>query len=148
MDRILLIAFALALGLGLTWLLIRSMVKVGMFTEKAGKGMFTIMVGFCATVPIVAILFTTVFDFERDIFLFVGIGLVISLGMICPLAVKLGKANRAEQAKIAEQQKADPSLAPTPEEAARQEKSRKRWTVVLYVIIGLFVAYHLLRIIF
>lgn len=148
MDKIPVIAFALALSLGLAWLFIRSMVKSGMFTEKAGRSIFAIVVGLCAVVTVLAVLFTTVFDFQRDILLLVGIVVALSVGVVCPLAVKLGKANRAEQAEIAEARKADPSLAPTPEEAAKQEMSRKRWTVVLYVFVGLFVLYHLLRIIF
>ena len=148
MEALPLILFALALGLSLGWLLIHALVKNGVFTPKAGNLIFGLAGGMVAFCCVLGILFATVLDPERDIFVLFGIVVAMSVCVVVPLAIRVGKANRAEQARLAEEQKANPSFAPTPEEAEKQEASRKRWTVVLYAIVGIFIAYHLLRFVF
>lgn len=148
METVLLILFALALGLSLGWLLIHALVKNGVFTPKAGKAIFGFAVAATAFCCVLGVFFATVYDPERDILVLFGIVVAMTVCVAVPFAIRVGKANRAEQARLAEEQKADPSFAPTPEEAEKQEASRKRWTVVLYVIVGIFILYHLLRFVF
>ncbi len=113
------IVLTLALSLGMCWLLIRSLVKAGAFSPKACRALFGIAVGVVAFGCVLGVLFSTVLDPRRDIFLLLGISVVASICVLLPLAIRIGKTNRAERNKIEEQQEAEPSLASTAEKAEK-----------------------------
>lgn len=126
-----------AIGIGLGWLLCKSLVRTGNLTERSAKWVTALVAVFFAGMVIAVCATTSIGASDSTLYAIVLL-MMLAVGIG---AIVIGKQNKAELETRTEEQRE----TLTEEQFAEKQAERKKGMRVLYVICGLFLAYQAIR---